>query len=195
MAKLFGHDRVLGWALGTFHTALFVLAIVFALYQTGRLGDALSNLSTPLGLVIYAFLWTITCWSTGRATEGLDWSRFQAGDAAGGGVLWGGVTAVVFVVGGAELLAVSAALAHLRGGTLEALDAILVLVGLVFGGLIAQRWQHGRWIKLAALGGLGIGGLIVLPYAMLTFVIGAFVGAVFELLDTGALLICRFLKD
>src|SRR4051794_32447742 len=115
MAKLFGSDRVLGWALGTFHTALFVLAIAFFLYQKGGLGDALRNLSTPLGLVIYALLWTITCWSTGRAIKGTDWSRFEMSNAVGKGPLWGGVTGVAFFVAVVALIVVGAGLGSLRG--------------------------------------------------------------------------------
>ena len=60
------------WCLATFHTTVFVLAIVLFAYAGGGLGGALSGLSTFVGLGLFAALWTTTYFATARALRGMD---------------------------------------------------------------------------------------------------------------------------
>src|SRR5688572_7759032 len=73
--------QLLGWALGTMHTGLFVLAIVVPVYRAGGLDDVLGGLNSLLGLGLYGVLWAVTWWSTTRAVAGIDWHHLTAGDS------------------------------------------------------------------------------------------------------------------
>jgi hypothetical protein len=173
MGESFQRARLLRWALGTFHSGLFVLAIVLPLYQTGVLDDVLSGLSTPLGRGIYGLLWTITWWSTGRAIAGLDWSRLEAadvGDLLRRGLGWGGATGSLFVLGLAAFFIGATIVAVFVRGIPGAGDPSLAFAPVVVTAAAA--------LPIAAVVG---------------FVIGAVIGAVFALLDALALLACRLL--
>ena len=58
-------DPLLTWALGAFHTAVFVLAAVSLAFEGGGLGNLLGGLNTPVGSGVYALLWLTTWWFTG----------------------------------------------------------------------------------------------------------------------------------
>jgi hypothetical protein len=64
--------KLLTWSLATFHTAVFVLAILLFAYSGGGLGQALSGLNTFVGLGLFVVLWATTYMTTARALEGLD---------------------------------------------------------------------------------------------------------------------------
>jgi hypothetical protein len=64
--------KLLTWSLATFHTTVFVLAIVLLAYSRGGLGAALSGLNTFVGLGLFVALWATTYLTTARALEGLD---------------------------------------------------------------------------------------------------------------------------
>ena len=64
--------KLLTWSLATFHTTVFVLAIVLFAYSGGGLGQALSALNTFVGLALFVALWATTYVTTGRALDGLD---------------------------------------------------------------------------------------------------------------------------
>ena len=52
------------FALGTFHAAALIVALVLVLYATGALASLLSSLSTVAGLALFSALWLTTVWST-----------------------------------------------------------------------------------------------------------------------------------
>jgi hypothetical protein len=64
--------KLLTWSLATFHTTLFVLAILLFAYSGGGLGTALSGLNTFVGLGLFVALWATTYLTTARALRGLD---------------------------------------------------------------------------------------------------------------------------
>lgn len=64
--------KLLAWSLATFHTTVFVLAIVLFAYSGGGLGGALSGLNTFAGLGLFVALWATTYLTTARALAGLD---------------------------------------------------------------------------------------------------------------------------
>jgi hypothetical protein len=68
------HDaqRIVVWALATFHASVFVLAIVLFLYTRDALGPALGGLNTMFGLGLFVALWATTYITTARALRGLD---------------------------------------------------------------------------------------------------------------------------
>lgn len=64
--------KLVTWSLATFHTTVFVLAIVLFAYSRGGLGAALSGLNTFVGLGLFVALWATTYLTTSRALKGLD---------------------------------------------------------------------------------------------------------------------------
>jgi hypothetical protein len=57
-------------ALGTFHAAALVVALVLVLYATDALPSLLSSLSTIAGLALFSALWLTTVWSAHRTLRG-----------------------------------------------------------------------------------------------------------------------------
>ena len=89
----------LALALATFHTSLLVLLGVFLIYLIGDLGEALDGLNTIVGLLLFAYLWSINWITTAGAlrsfsslTEPPWW------EVARGGLLWGGATGAAVIV-------------------------------------------------------------------------------------------------
>jgi hypothetical protein len=96
----------MGWVLGTFHTAVVGLALLFLAYPGGGLGVTLAGLSTVTGLSIFIALWTVTVFATSRAIRGLD---LLAGATTGyhrRALRWGALNGVLFLWSFAALLAV-----------------------------------------------------------------------------------------
>ena len=101
------------FALGTFHAAVLIVALVLVLYATGALTSLLSSLSTVAGLALFSALWLTTVWSTNRTLRGaftvtpwlsvpLDVMIRRAG--------WrGGVNGVLFLACVGVIVAISAA--------------------------------------------------------------------------------------
>src|SRR5712692_5125747 len=55
-----GGGRLVIFALGTFHAAALIAALVLVLYTTGALTSLLSGLSTIAGLALFGALWVST---------------------------------------------------------------------------------------------------------------------------------------
>jgi hypothetical protein len=109
--------KLVTWALATFHTTLFVLAIVLLAYSGGGLGSALSGLNTFAGLGLFVALWATTYLTTERALKGLDLIG-SARDSGGYGrraFRWGAANGMSFlaVLG---IVALVAAVASTRPG-------------------------------------------------------------------------------
>lgn len=142
---------LLRWAFATVHTGLFVLVAVWLAHLADALGDLLVGLDTALGLGLYAVLWAITWWATGRAFDAVPPGTGSLRERATAGFLYGALTGAGFLLvvvvgaflatlaGGGQLLPilfvglVGTVLALLVGGTLGVvfalLDAPLVRVG------------------------------------------------------------------
>jgi len=65
-----GGGGLVVFALGTFHAAALIAALVLVLYATGALTSLLSGLSTIAGLALFGALWLTTVWSTNRTLRG-----------------------------------------------------------------------------------------------------------------------------
>jgi hypothetical protein len=72
MAELASRERnfLVIFALGTFHAAALIVALVLVLYATGALASLLSGLSTIAGLALFSALWLTTVWSAQRTLRG-----------------------------------------------------------------------------------------------------------------------------
>jgi hypothetical protein len=109
--------KLLTWSLATFHTTVFVLAIVLLAYSGGGLGGALGGLNTFAGLGLFVALWTTTYLTTARALAGLDFIG-SARDRRGYGrraFRWGAANGMSFlaVLG---IVALVVAVANTRPG-------------------------------------------------------------------------------
>jgi hypothetical protein len=109
--------KLLTWSLTTFHTTVFVLAIVLLAYSGGGLGQALSGLNTFAGLGLFVALWATTYLTTARALAGLDFIG-SARDRSGYGrraFRWGAANGMSFlaVLG---VVALVVAIANTRPG-------------------------------------------------------------------------------
>ncbi len=174
MAEPVRKTPLLGWALGTMHAGLFVLAIVALLYRAGGLDDLLGGLNTLLGLGLYCLLWLVTWWTTSRAVAGVDWNALKAEDTGElllRGLRWGGTTGILVLLGLA-LLALAIAVASAIGGRIPGGDPSGSLVG----------------VAAASTTGLLLGVIVA-------FVLGAVVGAGLALIDVVVLLACRRLVE
>jgi hypothetical protein len=100
-------QRIVVWALATFHASGFVLAIVLFAYSRDALGPALSGLNTMVGLGLFVALWATTYVTTSRALRGLDvlgsprdrelYGRRTLRCGAANGLAFLGILAVVIV--------------------------------------------------------------------------------------------------
>ncbi|MEA2633738.1 MAG: hypothetical protein QOH92_505, partial [Chloroflexota bacterium] len=55
-----GGGQLVVFALGTFHAAVLIVALVLVLYAAGGLAPLLSSLSTIAGLALFCALWLTT---------------------------------------------------------------------------------------------------------------------------------------
>ena len=96
------------WAFAAFHTALLVVAGVWAVHLAGSVGDLLQGLNTAVGLGIYGLLWAITWAATGRAFAATPPVSASRRRQVGYGALYGAAIGIGFllsvVLGGAGLL-------------------------------------------------------------------------------------------
>ena len=124
---------VTGWILGTFHTAVVGLALLFLAYPGGGLGTTLGSLSTVAGLSLFLALWAITVFATSRAIRperGLD---LLGGVAAGyhrRALRWGALNGMLFLWSAAAVLALQQLIA--APGTLQ-WQSLLLGAGFVMG--------------------------------------------------------------
>jgi hypothetical protein len=110
-------NRLLTWALATFHATVFVLVIVLFAYSGGGLGAALGGLNTFVGLGLFVTLWATTYATTSRALRGVDLigsTRGREGYARRA-FRWGAVNGMSFlaILG---IVALAAAVANTRPG-------------------------------------------------------------------------------
>ena len=72
MADVASRERFLlvVFAMGTFHAAVLIVALVLVLYAAGPLPSLLSSLSTIAGLALFSALWLTTVWSAHRTLRG-----------------------------------------------------------------------------------------------------------------------------
>jgi hypothetical protein len=110
-------NRLLTWALATFHATVFVLVIVLFAYSGGGLGPALGGLNTFVGLGLFVALWATTYATTSRALRGVDLigsARGREGYARRA-FRWGAVNGMSFlaILG---IVALAAAVANTRPG-------------------------------------------------------------------------------
>jgi hypothetical protein len=120
----------MGWILGTFHTAVVGLTLLFLAYPGGGLGVTLAGLSTITGLSLFVALWAITVFATERAIRGLD----LAGGATTGyhrrALRWGALNGAFFLWSLAALLALQQLVT--APGTLQP-QSVLLGAGFVGG--------------------------------------------------------------
>ncbi len=108
----------MSWLLGSFNTAVFMLALLLLAYPRGGLGELLAGLSTLSGLALYSALWATSVYAARRALRGLDFFDPGVGDAFFGRALrWGAFTGVAFLVELALVLAVVQLTPAITGGT------------------------------------------------------------------------------
>ena len=115
-------DRLVGFALGTLHVALFVTALVLALLAGGA--SPLGELGTWPGVLAYAWLWAVGTWTTWEAVSPHLRGLFALGPFLFAAFAWGAATGVTFLFG--VLLAV--ALAE---------PSLALLLVLAYGGMVA----------------------------------------------------------
>jgi hypothetical protein len=110
------------WAFAAFHTALLVVAGVWAVHLAGSVGDLLQGLNTAVGLGVYGLLWAITWAATGRAFAAAPPVSASRRRQVGYGALYGAAIGIGFllsvVLGGGGLLVVV--------GRFDALALVLV---------------------------------------------------------------------
>src|SRR5688500_13784389 len=109
--------NLLTWSLATFHTTVFVLAIVLLAYSGGGLGSALSGLNTSAGLGLFVALWATTYLTTARALKGLDLIGSSRDSESYGrrAFRWGAANGISFL-GVLGIVALVAAVANTRPG-------------------------------------------------------------------------------
>ncbi len=157
--------RLLGWALGTFHTVFFFLLFVIVLYLSGSLGQLLSSLNTLVGVAIFAVLWIATTFCTGQVVRGVPPAvlehPFATFEAMAWVILrsafWGAVNGFLFLLG---LLTV------LSFANLPALFPVLISPQIV--GLIVSL---AIFVPIASVIALIIGGVIGFVFAWVDFVL------------------------
>ena len=101
------------FALGTFHAATLIVALVLVLYATGALTSLLSSLNTVAGLALFSALWLTTVWSTNRTLRGAftvaPWTSVPLGVMIPRAAWRGGVNGVAFLACLGLILLVSSA--------------------------------------------------------------------------------------
>jgi hypothetical protein len=100
-------------ALGTFHAAALIAALVLVLYATGALTSLLSGLSTIAGLALFSALWVTTVWSTNRTLRGAftiaPWTSVPLSVMIPRAAWRGGVNGVLFLACVGVILIISSA--------------------------------------------------------------------------------------
>ena len=146
-------DRLIAWALGTFHAGALLVAITLVLHLTGGLASLLGGLNTASGLALFGALWLTTVLSTHRTLRGVLGPALQNGVPVNrlvGRAVWrGGINGVAFLPLAGLILAIpillsgsGSALYSLLAGafflaTFGLLGAFVTgcVVGLLFAGI------------------------------------------------------------
>ncbi len=124
--------REAGFALGTFHVVVLVLAGVLVVHASDGLGGALEDLDTGFGLALFAFLWWVSVFVTRRALARFAVEGVVASHAFRDGIVWGAVAGVLILLPG--VIAV-AALGLVRSE--QPVEGVLVMAGVIaiYGGI------------------------------------------------------------
>ena len=159
-------DRVVAWALGTFHAASLVILLVLPLYLSGGLTSVLTSLSTASGLALFGALWLTTVWSTHHAPHGALGTGLKLSvplrEVIIRAVLRGGLNGLAFLAFLAVILGISAVL----NGQLASVITLVVVGGLVF-----------------AFG------------AVIAYLVGGLLGGLFACIDIGLISLSRWILD
>ena len=106
-------NQLVVFALGTFHAAGLIVALVLALYAAGGLVPILSSLSTIAGLALFSALWLTTVWSTHRTLRGAftvaPWTSVPLSIMIPRAAWRGGINGVAFVACLGLILVISSA--------------------------------------------------------------------------------------
>ena len=106
-------NQLVVFALGTFHAAVLIVALVLVLYAAGGLASLLSGLTTIAGLALFSALWLTTVWSTHRTLRGAftvaPWTSVPLGIMIPRAAWRGGINGVVFLACVGVILAISSA--------------------------------------------------------------------------------------
>jgi len=148
MAKRTTGGGLVVFALGTFHAAVLIVALVLVLYATSALTSLLSSLNTVAGLALFNALWLTTVWSTNRTLRGAftvaPWTSVPLGVMIPRAVWRGGVNGVAFLACLGLILLVSSAfngdVGLIGPGTLIFATvgaAVAFVIGLVVGLMFA----------------------------------------------------------
>lgn len=116
-------DPLLAAAVTTYHAGAFVLVPLLAAHLGGVLGDLLGGVGTVTGLVLFALLWAVLRWATGRWLAAFDPGRPLT--AVRAGATYGALAGWLF-------LPVPVALAGLATG-----EPVLVAALLIAGSVVA----------------------------------------------------------
>ncbi len=146
-------DRLIAWALGTFHAGALLVAVVLLLHLTGGLASLLSGLNTASGLALFGALWLTTVWSTHRALQGALGTALQnavpTGRLVARAVWRGGINGMAFLPLAGVVLAIPVVLSGSRSAIYSLFAGALFLatfglvgafvvgcvVGLLFAGI------------------------------------------------------------
>jgi hypothetical protein len=106
-------NQLVVFALGTFHAAVLIVALVLVLYAAGGLASLLSGLSTIAGLALFIALWATTVWSTNRTLRGAftvaPWTAVPPDTLIARAAWRGGVNGIMFLTCVGLILAISSA--------------------------------------------------------------------------------------
>ena len=155
-------DRLIAWALGTFHAGGLLVAIVLLLHLTGGLAALLSGLNTASGLALFGALWLTTVWSTHRTLPGALGPALQNAVPIYrlvGRAMWrGGINGMAFLPLAGLVLAIPVVLSGSRSAIYSLFAGALFLatfglvgafvvgcvVGLLFAGIDVLLLMAGR---------------------------------------------------
>lgn len=108
-----GRELLVVFALGTFHAAALIAALVLVLYAAGALTSLLGGLSTIAGLALFGALWLTTVWSTNRTLRGAftvaPWTSLPLDVMIRRAAWRGGVNGVLFLACLGVIVTISAA--------------------------------------------------------------------------------------
>ncbi len=123
-------DRLVVWALATFHASLFMLVALLFLHWQDVLRNILPTLNTAVGLGLFVLLWAITWWTTRRAVAVME----DDSDIVRRAARWGGVNGVLFLAIAIALGAVGLAVTEPSARSFQLLGgvAFFLTVGSLF---------------------------------------------------------------
>lgn len=157
-------DPLAAWCLATFHVTVVLTTVLVVTHAYGVVGDLLASLDPVIGIALFVLLWATTWVTTRRALdEGLLSGEAATGTVAIEGGLWGGVDGAAF------FLALAAAfLAIVLGTNWRALH------------LDPELLFQSVLVVSVVLIGCGV-----------AFIVGALLGVLLAIVDTGLLLVAR----